>query len=184
MSLDHLALSWIPNYNQVLAVHLNGSQDLDLASMLVTYLLKQDQLLWYSIHGRVMCHHNIMWCLMTFSLLFHLWRKAKSHLIGLIWLRNQVRKSLMSTMSSLRHGYFPVLNQEISLYPREISMHPMIQILEHTERKQCPILELSLRDLTAFWTNYWTLSKHGLCPRPFSASCLFKLRRRKSALTN
>jgi hypothetical protein len=169
MSLDHLALLWIPDYNQLSAVHLNGSQDLNLASTLVTHLLTQDQLLWYSIRGWVMCRHNIMWCLMTFSLLFHLQRKAKSHLIGLIWLRNHVKKSLMSTMSLLRHGYFPILNQEISLCLREISMHPMIQILEHTQRKQRPIMESNLRARPAFWKKLidsfkaWIMSQTLFC---------------------
>jgi hypothetical protein len=53
MSLDHLVLSWIHDFNQVLVVHLNGSQDLGLVFMLVIHLLMPALLPWYSICGWV-----------------------------------------------------------------------------------------------------------------------------------
>jgi hypothetical protein len=80
--LDHPALFWIRDFNQVLEAHQNGSQDLVLVFMLDTHQLMQDWLLWYSIHGLVMYRRNTTWYLMTSLPLCLLCRKKKYHQTG------------------------------------------------------------------------------------------------------
>ena len=46
---------------------------------------------------------------------FHLWRKMSFHLMGLSWLRTPVRKSRRNIMSSPKHCFFQMPNQETFL---------------------------------------------------------------------
>ncbi len=95
--------------------------------------------------------------------LFHSWRKMRFYLIGLIWLRNDMRKLLKSIMSLPRHGSFLIPNPETFLSLNRIRMSPTTLMglsltkkwLVTMSHETCSLLKCSPQFMPAFpviWT--------------------------------